>query len=342
MRSTALLILAVILAACGGSETAPPAADPYEAYAFEPLAFDAEPDVQSDRLCSGVSDPEAVADEVFIDCATESASFAADAAPKDSIVIAAYNLERGFEVDAQIDVLRDLVDPDVLLLSEADRGCERTGHRNIPREIAQALGMDYVYAVEFVELPRPGISEPCEHGNAVASRYPIGNVEVLRHTVNKSWYEVAEEPRLGGRVLLVADIQIGQRFLHVGALHFESSPVDNDITVAQAIETAEVLAARPFGAVPGGDTNAPFYFIDLLGNGEPIDLVTLSFFERGYVDAHAPLEQRATVSDASLVLDILFGNQRYFQFADPGICPKDVCSGLSDHLPVYATINFDP
>ena len=68
----------------------------------------------------------------------------------------AYNILRGFEVDAQLDMITSGVDfpvPDVLLLSEVDRGCQRTEFRNIAREYAERLGYYYVYATEFVELP---------------------------------------------------------------------------------------------------------------------------------------------------------------------------------------------
>ena len=40
------------------------------------------------------------------------------------------------------------------MFSEADRGCSRTNYRNVTRELAKALGMNYVYGVEYIELPR--------------------------------------------------------------------------------------------------------------------------------------------------------------------------------------------
>jgi endonuclease/exonuclease/phosphatase family metal-dependent hydrolase len=347
MRGWLASVAIVCTSACGGTdEPAPPGDAPpdYASYAFERFTGDSvEPDATVDRLCDNSDDPASLADKVNIECRVEGASFSTGAAPSDEIVIMAYNLERGFEIDAQIAALSTLVPtPDILLASEADRGCSRTDYRNIPREIAEALGHDYVYGVEFVELPRPGLAEPCEHGNFVSSRFPIGNVEARRHAENVSWYDVVDEPRLGGRVLVVADVQIGERYLHVGALHFESSPSDNAFTVAQAVETADLFAARPFGAVPGGDTNAPFYFIDLLENGTPTDGVTLSFFERGYRDAHAELDAsvRGTTSDNNLVIDIIFGNERYFAFREPGICGVAECGMLSDHLPIWTRVRF--
>jgi len=136
--------------------------------------------------------------------------------------------------------------------------------------------------------------------------------------------------------LIYADVKIGNRILHGYALHFESSPSDNAIQIAQAIETAEHGLTRPFTVVQAGDTNAPFYFIDLLEKGDPIDQVTQAFFERGYVDAHEPLPREERPTREGLVLDIMFGRPDHF--SDPAVCPHALCDGLSDHLPIWATV----
>ena len=71
--------------------------------------------------------------------------------------------------------------------------------------------------------------------------------------------------------------------------------------------------------------------------------MTQSFFERDYVDAHVDLSRldRGTTSDGDLVIDLLMGNERFFRFSEPGICPKSLCAELSDHLPVWTTVRFD-
>ena len=275
----------------------------YTFSAFSPTV--SEPDVTVDRLCPDSAAPDMATDKVFIDCALEGANFAPAApAEQTDLVVMTYNLERGLQLDDQLNAFLNNPNvpiPDVLLASELDRGCSRTGGRNTPRELAAALEMNYVFAVEFVELPRAGgsggsIDTTCEHGNAIFSKYPLGNVGQLRHTMNKSWYLSPEEregmngePRLGGRILVYGDVLVGNRVLHVSSLHYESDPSDNEFTVAQAVETAELGLSWPSLVVHGGDTNAPFYFLDLLNGTGSADLVTQSFFERGYVDAHAPL-----------------------------------------------------
>ena len=327
-----------MLVACGSDPEAT------KRYPFEPYeGLGAPPDVLSDRLCESGSEP------VFIDCRMEGANLApADVAPKSALSVMTYNMERGLELDQQIALLTSspaVPRVDLLLVSEVDRGCSRSGHRNVPWELAEALGMNYVFAVEFVELPRasgPGgeILEECEHGNAIFSRYPLGNVEQLRHTTNKSWFENTGEPRRGGRILVIADVKIGERFVHAVSLHFESSPADNEIQIAQATETAEHGLGRPHPVVIAGDTNAPFYFIDLLNpEASPKDLVTQAFFSRGYVDAHASLPYPGRETRENLVLDIIFGKDA--NLSDPAVCAKSACETLSDHLPVFATLNLD-
>ena len=116
------------------------AGDP-EPPGFEEFEWRAdEPDVRTERLCPEADAPDEAPDTTFIDCTMEGASFStAPPEPKSSLVVLAYNILRGFEVDAQLDMITSGIDfrvPDVLLLSEVDRGCQRTDFRNIARDYA--------------------------------------------------------------------------------------------------------------------------------------------------------------------------------------------------------------
>ena len=209
--------------------------------------------------------------------------------------------------------------------------------------------MNYVYVAEFIELPRVGghggtIESPCEHGNAIFSRFPIGNVGFFRHTDNRQYYtppdapEPAEEPRLGGRVALFADVEIGDAYLHVVSIHYEPNPFFEEDTLNQAIETAEHGLAQSIPVVIGGDTNNATYFLDA-SNGMTSDFVMNAFFDRGYVDAHAslPVYERGTRGDQ--ILDVLVGTDALF--SSPGVCRDAVCGEeASDHRAVWATVGF--
>jgi endonuclease/exonuclease/phosphatase family metal-dependent hydrolase len=327
-----------------GSETAGSSGEPWVPPAgFEPYPCLAEVPDTAQRLCPDAADPEGAADEVFIECALEgSCSPGPVPAPVDALLVMAYNIERGLQLDAQLAAFADgtLPMPDVLLMSEADRGCARTSERNVAWEYAEALGMHHVFGVEFVELPRDNgdITAPCEHGNAVLSRYPIGNVRLVRHETNLSWYDHPDEPRLGGRVAVLADIAVGDRIVHVQSLHFESGVNDGPIRAAQAAELAALGLDQPHPVVIGGDTNAGGYVFDL-ANGTMNEVTVNAFFDAGYVDTHAtlPADMRAT-HDPGLILDIMFVRDQ--RVTEPAICPTAQCSALSDHLPIWARISL--
>ncbi|MBU6159598.1 MAG: endonuclease/exonuclease/phosphatase family protein [Myxococcales bacterium] len=312
------------------------------------------PDVTAERLCADASlRPDEQMDPVNIDCELEGGSFAPeDLETPESVRVMVWNMERGQQIDAQLAWFAQLPaedQPDILLLSEVDRGCSRSGSRDITREIAVALRMHYVFATEFVELPRPGgaggtIEATCEHGNAILSRWPLGNVGWKFHEQNITWYTPPEErgtegePRLGGRVLLWADTQIGDHYLHLVTLHYESNPQHRETQIAQARETAELALLSPHRAIVGGDTNASLYWLDIL-QGTAADPTIGEFLTRGFVDAHASfMGNRAT--RGGLVLDLLLGDGPWF--AEPRICSVEECGELSDHLPLWATVQLAP
>jgi endonuclease/exonuclease/phosphatase family metal-dependent hydrolase len=314
-----------------------------------------EPDVRAERLCreaAGPDDPEITPDTTFIDCALEGATFATSSPPKDALVVLAYNILRGFEVDAQLDAILGgaiMPRPDVLLLSEVDRGCRRTDFRNIAREYAEALGYYYVYATEFVELPGTrGSSGPydpplCEHGNAIVARYPLGNVRQIRHAENRSWYTPPgfpdpDEPRLGGRVAVAADMHVGGRLVRLYSLHLESTLTTLAIRDAQAREIAEDARDVPHVVLVGGDLNAYSARADLQ-NGTMSDGPTQAFLTAGFVDTHAslPVADRFTSFDIlPLIIDFVF--VRGAAPIEPGVCARVDCESLSDHMPIWTTV----
>jgi endonuclease/exonuclease/phosphatase family metal-dependent hydrolase len=110
--------------------------------------------------------------------------------------------------------LKRLQNVDVLVLNEADFGMKRTEYRDVARELAAALHMNYAYGVEFVEvdpvfalgteqvhLPDAEqdrrLQEDLQvdrqryrglHGTAVLSRYPIRSARISRLPECYDWY----------------------------------------------------------------------------------------------------------------------------------------------------------
>lgn len=322
--------------------------------AFVPYTPDATvPDPTTDRLCPDALAPEAASDKVFIDCALEGATFAdPNVVGPDPLTAMVWNMERGLKLDDQLAAFADgsVPMPDILLVSELDRGCSRSDGRNVPRELAEALALNYVFAVEFVELPRTSgsggaIDTPCEHGNAVMSRFPLGNVGQMRHADHLSWYldpstsDGTGEPRLGGRIAVLADTLIGDRQVRLASLHFESKPIPIDVQQGQAEELAAWADASPIPILVGGDTNAPGYTGDMFadhGPDEVNDGTIRPFLDAGLVDAHASLAAADRATRSGLIIDLLMA--RDLTTADAAVCEGAVCDGLSDHRAVWATL----
>ncbi len=103
---------------------------------------------------------------------------------------------------------------DVWILNEVDWGVERTQYREVVRELAEALNMNWAYGVEFLEVDakqlgtdtfdagedeqsRQQLLEEFKvdkarlralHGNAVLSRYPIRSAQLVPFTVGYDWF----------------------------------------------------------------------------------------------------------------------------------------------------------
>ncbi len=324
-----------------------------EAELVEPVVFEEyewlenAPDYENEFCCPDAENPEAVENPVFIECKMEGESFATTPAEaKDELVVVAYNVERGRHMTEMIEKLTQggsIPTPDVFLISEADRNCNRSSNRYVIRDLAEALGMYYVYAVEFVELPdSPGTGierADCEHGNGIVSRYPLGNVRQIRHATQRNWSESTDEPRLGGRVAVVADALIGERIVHLVAVHFESDAGEQN-RGPQAVETAENALENGALSIIGGDFNAGMVLLDYeLGSNQ--DQTLKAFLDRGFFDAHAAIsyEERATTSDdVALILDYIVASQDVV--TEAGIGDKEEYGSLSDHLPVWARIDL--
>lgn len=162
----------------------------------------------------------------------ESGSFASldqVLAPASSIHVVVWNIERGQRVEHVIEFLQQQ-NPDVVLLQETDLNARRTHHRDIAREIAKKLKMNYVFGREFEELTQGSSTSPAYHGQATLSRFPLSNPRLIRFSEQSNfwhprWYlprmEMLQE-RLGGRMALACDVEVSGRRLVAYNLHLES------------------------------------------------------------------------------------------------------------------------
>lgn len=112
-----------------------------------------------------------------------------------------FNIERGVTLHETIDFLKmcpDLKDIDIIYANELDDGAERSGNQNVAMEIAKAIGMNYAYGLEFIELVNPN-DEKGFHGNALFSRWPIRWAKAVHLPEQYNWY-FDRQKRIGARV----------------------------------------------------------------------------------------------------------------------------------------------
>jgi endonuclease/exonuclease/phosphatase family metal-dependent hydrolase len=183
--------------------------------------------------------------------------------PPTSVRIVDWNIDRGLQLQGVIDFLAG-ANADILILQEVDLNARRTRRLNIAEEIARKLGMNYVFGREFQELVQGSKESPAYHGQATLARWPISNPRLIRFTRQSRfwqprWFLPRMEPfqeRLGGRIALVADINIsGNKFLTYN-LHLESRANDQlRISQLQEVLSDAVRQDPRWPLVIAGDLN---------------------------------------------------------------------------------------
>jgi len=170
--------------------------------------------------------------------------------PPGSLRIVDWNIDRGLQLQAVIDFLAS-TNADILILQEVDLNARRTHRLNIAEEIARKLQMDYVFGREFEELVQGSKASPAYHGQAILAKWPISNPRLIRfsrqsHFWQPRWYLPRIEPfqeRLGGRIALVADINVAGSKLVIYDLHLESRAND-ELRFSQAQEVLSDAARQ--------------------------------------------------------------------------------------------------
>jgi hypothetical protein len=164
-----------------GEEVPPPPPPPPD--------FDAAPtNVPEGPLCEEPDDPARPRCAIEVDN-----SIARETSGARELRIVAWNVRFGAESAAILDALRnnDALRADVLLLSEVARADSQSDPVGIhqARDLALALGMNYAFAVEWDHRYADDYAEPRgEHGVAVLSRFPLGELTEIRHTPAHDWW----------------------------------------------------------------------------------------------------------------------------------------------------------
>jgi endonuclease/exonuclease/phosphatase family metal-dependent hydrolase len=234
------------------------------------------------------------------------------------------------ELDAQIDSLTTdprLSDADVYLLSEVDRCSTRNDVRRAARLIAQRISGAYVYGIEFVELSI-GRTIGGDTGQAIVSRRPITGAALSCHSSQSDWFANDEQPRLGQRVVLHADIPAGAGAVRVYAVHFESN---DPLGERRAVQVKELLDAAQTHAcdrpqIVGGDFNTWY-------DTAP-ELVLMR--NAGFADALLEAGDTSATHDNGTRLDYIW--VRGMTVTAGGVLDDVV---TSDHRPVWAEVEVE-
>ena len=183
--------------------------------------------------------------------------------PPCSIRVVDWNIDRGLHLPEIVDFLAG-TNADILVLQEVDINARRTHRLNIAEEIARQLRMNYVFGREFEELTQGTKASPAYHGQATLSRWSISNPRLIRfrkqsHFWQPRWFLPRIEPfqeRLGGRIALVADIDVAGDTIVSYNLHLESRAND-ELRLAQMDEVLYDAANNDLkcSVIVAGDLN---------------------------------------------------------------------------------------
>ncbi|MDG1477291.1 MAG: hypothetical protein P8Q14_09100 [Vicingaceae bacterium] len=186
-----------------------------------------------------------------------------DTSEKQQIRVVSWNIERGKQLDNIITFFKEdpeLSQADIILAIECDNGMGRTNNKNVTKEIAEALGMNYCFAPSYLVLGKGAIGETTHqtknttalHGSAILSKYKIEIAQGIEVPPVKEVFHSSEK-RLGCKRGLVVKINLGSKSIALGAIHVDLSSTAND----RANQLEAVLKTLPEAdmQIVGGDFN---------------------------------------------------------------------------------------
>ncbi|SFP23668.1 Metal-dependent hydrolase, endonuclease/exonuclease/phosphatase family [Mesorhizobium sp. NFR06] len=149
-----------------------------------------------------------------------------------SLTVMAWNVERLRHVEAIAETIAGQA-PDVVLLSEVDKGMARSGNGHLLSRLADRLGHAFAYGVEFLELGTGNETEQAAnggaentegfHGNAVTTAVALLRPFLVRLDAAGAWFLPEHgQPRIGGRMALGGQVMVGDRRVTVVSLHLEN------------------------------------------------------------------------------------------------------------------------
>jgi endonuclease/exonuclease/phosphatase family metal-dependent hydrolase len=185
---------------------------------------------------------------------------------KRSYRVVAWNLERGIELDGQLEALSShpyLSSADLFLLTETDVGMARSKNRDVARILARELGLHYAFAPCYLNLAKgsgrerdvEGENELGLHGNAILSRYPLSNPRAIPLENGKDKM-AGREKRLGRQSALAAEVELPGLTLTAVTVHLDAQSRQSHRRdqIRDVLKSLEGRGERS-PAILGGDWN---------------------------------------------------------------------------------------
>lgn len=244
---------------------------------------------------------------------------------------AVFNMEQGTRLQYIIPFLQchpQLKDVDIILANELDSGMARSGNRNTTREVAEALGMNYVFGIEFItrKAGQDGNTQGL-HGNAIFSRFPLYRCKVVPLPIQFDWFYMPGDSRLGVRnaILAEAEVAAGKR-VGLVSVHLENRATPQERLRQMTFLLDEV--ERHFGDLPvliGGDMNTNTISGNTPGSME-------------YLEEH-PQEQLRRLGDIPNLEPLMdCAAQRGFSYSDCNLMNKVT---RRKHMPSGAAVELN-
>jgi len=186
-----------------------------------------------------------------------------------SIRIETWNIDHGAHLDEITAQLRTN-GADLALLQEVDWNASRSGYKDVAFELAERLGMNASYGIEFEELSQEKNGGTAYIGQATLTRLPLNQSRILRFQRQSAFWQPHRwlpsslplmQRRLGSRIALVTELQFAGRLLVVYNPHLESRSMGR----IQAEQLDEILAdlkqhyPADANAIIAGDINSKYF-----------------------------------------------------------------------------------
>jgi endonuclease/exonuclease/phosphatase family metal-dependent hydrolase len=182
-----------------------------------------------------------------------------------------WNIERGSRLDGILEVLTAhpvIRFADLLLINELDDGMIRSGNLSVPLALSRALSAHAIFGVEYLELTKgvgdelalEGENTGALHGNAILTRHSFTNPELIRLPRCENNFE-SKERRIGGRIGIIVDLEIGGKTFVAGNTHLDviNTPRCRATQMRAMLQAMEARLGEQAGdraAIIGGDLNS--------------------------------------------------------------------------------------